>query len=381
MTIRRCWPNLTLGICFSLLCLLLPPLLPYYPAAQYDPRAHVSKIIDGLQKGHIFRPPAPVYAANEGVVFLKTHKTGSSTISSILWHSLCDDTQIDARNCFLPPRERPGKTWDVRKSADWQALQRDGGGIPYSVWLHHAVYSPRLFAAVPSAKRMISIVRRPSQRFQSAWHWYNHSSFLHMDLPQFAAQQPPSGFALEPKFKYRSGLDATTEELTGIADVRSKTWRVQQTAFTELVDRVVSNRLLLLVAERFDESLVVLGALMQWRGVDRLVYFKHKVGSYVQAPKESLARLDRQQPFDLALWTLANHILDCHIHDLIQERGVNFTQHVALLREANAQLASKCSSSSQADAPLCACRRLRDNSVVVRDRWDSSTSTRQTCKN
>lgn len=368
LTVRRCSLTL-LGSCFCSLVVL------HLLVAPFNPLAHVSWVIDGLQQGRIVRTRVRSYAPNEGVVFLKTHKTGSSTVSSILWHSLCDDTLADARNCFLPPRDHPGKTWDVRKSGDWEALQRDSGGrFPYSVWVHHAVYSPLLFEAVPSAERMISIVRRPSSRFQSAWHWYNHSSFLRMDLSQFAVQQSLGTFH-HSKFKYRSGLDATTEELTGVADVRSKSWWVQQTAFAELVDRIISNRLLLLVSERFDESLVVLGALMQWPGVDRLVYFKHKVGSYPQAPKETLTRLDSQQPFDLALWTLANHILDFYIRDLFYG-SANFTQHVALLREANAQLNTKCSSPPPTDAPLCVCRRLRDNSVVVRDSWDGDSTPR-----
>ena len=349
------------------LCILihLSPIL-----RQYDPVDAVSTLIIQLEKKKhqgAFLPRA--YSGEEGVVFLKTHKTGSSTVSSIIWHNLCEAAVGARSNCFLPPRSHPGKTWDLRKKKDLDAMRSEGGSSqhngtwPYAVWVTHAVYSNALFQAVPSARRMISIVRRPSHRFQSAWHWYNHSSTLGMKLKQFARELRSQHFV--PQLKYRSGLDATTDELTGMIDMRSKVW-VQQAAFEDLVDRVISRRLFLLVAERFDESLLVLGALMKW-SLDRLVYVKHKVSAYPQAPAEVMAVLESAQPFDSALWTLANYILDRHILDLFPDTH-HLEKQITFLRNASAQLTMSCRQPPTPDNK-CVCLRSRNLNLVNAETW------------
>ncbi len=48
----------------------------------------------------------------ERLIFLKTHKTGGSTLNRILWRSLCT---YNGFNCFLPPAESAGKIWNLDK--------------------------------------------------------------------------------------------------------------------------------------------------------------------------------------------------------------------------------------------------------------------------
>ena len=51
-------------------------------------------------------------ASIERLVFLKTHKTGSSTLNRILWRGLCINRDY---NCFLPPAKNAGKIWNLDK--------------------------------------------------------------------------------------------------------------------------------------------------------------------------------------------------------------------------------------------------------------------------
>lgn len=48
----------------------------------------------------------------ERLIFLKTHKTGSSTLNRILWRSLCI---YGGYNCFLPPAKNAGRIWNLDK--------------------------------------------------------------------------------------------------------------------------------------------------------------------------------------------------------------------------------------------------------------------------
>lgn len=63
--------------------------------------------------------------AHRRLVFLKTHKTGGSTVNGILWRNLCEQhftgsaaeednatvRKKDISNCFVPSHENPGRIW------------------------------------------------------------------------------------------------------------------------------------------------------------------------------------------------------------------------------------------------------------------------------
>lgn len=76
--------------------------------------------------------------------------------------------------------------------------------------------------------------------------------------------------------KYRTGLDATTDELLGIYRYTSASKVIKRDSYHVFIDNLVDGRAFLLVADRFDESLLVLGKLLRM-SVDQLRYYSHKV--------------------------------------------------------------------------------------------------------
>jgi hypothetical protein len=206
-------------------------------------------------------------ATDRALFFLKTHKTGSTTVTSLILRKCIRDH----RNCFIPDIQHPGKTFKVE---DLKEIRRGrglyGGGVPYDTWCHHAQYHPQLLTVVRSRALLVTIVRRPASRFISAWYWYqaggaeryrkadneshvsSFSSKLNMTLKEFI------GGGKKAKFKYRSGLDVTTEELVGKYSSRADYER----KFKDLLHRIDSGEMLVLVADRMDESLVVLAKEM-----------------------------------------------------------------------------------------------------------------------
>ena len=374
-----------------------------------DPVAIVNERISSLQQKKAPRL-LQVYGNDEGVIFLKTHKTGSSTLTSIFWRNVCAS---GIRNCFLPPVTSPGKTWDFSKESDRNLLINGGGSTinksvgmgggqfqSFDAWIYHAHYSDQLFTLVPTTKRVISIVRKPSKRFCSAWSWYEHSSKLKMSLSTFieeASREAEEGLlfnkiwnhligggSLAKKFKYRTGLDATSQELTG-SSVNQK----MSSEFTSLIDRVVDGQTFLLVTDRFDESLLVLSKIMGW-SKEQLLYSKLKTATKLEIVSEmELKKLDELQPYDLALWNLANFRLDQYIQQEFNDEKT-FRQQLKDFQELNAEMDVACH--EQSLSPLssfqsksasakqlnytCECY-SRDNNLVVKDAWEVLSGTKQ----
>ena len=396
---------LLLFLCILLFVFLELQRIEYSPSLSANYAFHHFKSLRQARHRHI--------NSTSSIIFLKTHKTGGSTVSGILFRELCSSNST--LNCFIPPSQHAGRIWDLRN------VESDSNYIlpksPYDVWIHHVRYSKELFQIMKTPRSdqvILSIVRRPSSRFMSAWSWYKHENQLHMSLNDFVNKHVVnikkdvvsskancrvnpsilSSFILNNwhGFKYRTGLDATAEELTlttaGVNSLNmlksSLQWRwfgwmkkhkqssynntdinananadvsFPNTDYNRLLGDVASGRLFLLVADRMDESLVVLAQHMQW-DVSRVLHFNHKVMSKQQKQKQLLLLLhdkavsshqsqssrssynnissynnsdmdsflstdtdaavimnvlDECQPFDFTLYLLANQILDEHI--------------------------------------------------------------------
>ena len=263
-------------------------------------------------------------------VFLKTHKTGSSTVTALILRKCMKDRL----NCFIPTMERPGKTFDMRK--DYSEITRGrglyGGKFPYDVWCHHVRFDNRLMSVIensPQGRMFISIVRRPSKRFQSAWHWYDHgaaesphdhSGKLNMTIREFARKlETMEGITslddIRNQFKYRTGFDATAVELTG-ASLKSANF---ETRFQQIIQNIESLNYIILVADRMEESLIAMAVEMKWPISDVLYYSlkvrdkSHDIASNDELSKNELNLFDRLQPRDYALYTAANEALDKRI--------------------------------------------------------------------
>jgi len=134
------------------------------------------------------------------------------------------------------------------------------------LWCHHIVFSNKIFGLVSDENKiLVSIVRRPSLRFQSAWYWYEHgnhfstvehSANLNITLNEFVRQVSQGNYLYQEhlinfstRFKYRTGLDATSVELVG----ESVNSPVFQQHFNELLAAVNSSKYFLFVSDRMDE--------------------------------------------------------------------------------------------------------------------------------
>ena len=378
-----------------------------------------------------FRPTI----SSEKLIFWKTHKTASSTLSGILWHELCDQR---GQNCFLPPSSNPGRTWDLESPKDLAYIQSNAGtagtGPPFDAWLHHAKMHDTIHTVMRpptgvETVEFLSIVRDPAHRFRSAWRWYKLSEWFYprgveltlfdrtlsfafgwegLSLEQFVHLHPvdchtqdttkgvPSvslqslvhlaqswyvQLIAQYMFKYRTGLDATAEELVGLRAQH----RGFESRFGELLDKVLKGKVVLLVTDRFDESLLVLrrmlthhaarnqsntanatlptlsthstltsnvsasATLEAYMPLQQLLYLRQKKQDHSEPLSPAAAhKLHQIQPHDTTLYLAANTMLDRHIAALYGANKRLFHAELAWLKTQLTRLEQVCSHPSSA---------------------------------
>jgi hypothetical protein len=213
----------------------------------------------------------------------------------------------------LPSFDNPGRTWDLRKERDYKYASKEA---PYEVWANHVI-APQLVRKLMVPKSFfISICRDPSLRFRSAYNWYQLDKQFGKSLSQFIEilNHTAVGSASQQyAFKYRTGLDSVSEELMGLEESRSGS--ETGSSLSLLLKKILTSQYYILVSDRFDESLLILGQFLGLE-VSDLIYKKQKVTPIEQLIVLSEAQrevLVRHQPQDSALFKAANNMLDFYI--------------------------------------------------------------------
>lgn len=102
------------------------------------------------------------YPARDKIVYIKTHCTGSSTLTNVL-HRYCDNY---GRECYVPPV--------AGKMCTEPCLENIAGRVGeahtrFDVWPNHVVYVPSLLEAIVPGGVAISVFREPFDRVMSAY--------------------------------------------------------------------------------------------------------------------------------------------------------------------------------------------------------------------
>ena len=108
----------------------------------------------------------PLCLSEPPVLFLKTHKTGSTTVAAIV-HRYAESRGLACR----PSPDLDSHIFDVGSGVDAALVAR--AGAPFGCWASHAIWHPRLLDLLgPGAPLVLSVVREPVARFLSAWDFY-----------------------------------------------------------------------------------------------------------------------------------------------------------------------------------------------------------------
>ncbi|XP_066467148.1 galactose-3-O-sulfotransferase 4 [Tiliqua scincoides] len=308
------------GLSFQKSKTSVPRLLPLPPT----PRAPLAEAEVGGEEGPSCRP-------FQHLLFLKTHKTGSSTIVNIL-HRFGDTRglrfALPARYQFNYPNR-----FQARQVKGWHPR-----GQPFDILCHHMRFNLIEVQKVMHPDTFyFSIVRDPVALAESAFSYYRGV------VPAFRRAGSLPEFLAAPQRFYRPaergshyarnllwfdfGLDLPSG--LGLGPIRDTLAGLARTFH------------LVLLTEHMDESLVLLRNALCW-SLDEVVAFRHNLRSpdtvRPLAPVDA-ARLRAWNSLDWHLYAHFNHTF----WDRVERFGrAHMAREVAALQERQAELGQRC---------------------------------------
>nr|XP_054760034.1 galactosylceramide sulfotransferase-like [Lytechinus pictus] len=266
------------------------------------------------------------------VVFIKTHKTGSTTTASLLerfgyrrnlsfamdksLHYFSRMELFDHTMVFKVPR---------RKRKDYDFLVN-----------HARLNKKEMDIAVPNAK-YISIIRNPVNQLESAFGYFEMAKQLGIrtkqpfvtfitDPMKYLPRKPNLRFALKNGQLFDFGLDHK--------------YHGNMTVVKDKIDQLASEMHLVMLSEYYDESMILLKKLMCWDFED-VLYIKLGVRS-----KSHRYSIDRTIEEKIKKWNAGDVMLYHHFNRTFWEKvrayGPSFSDDLAHLRAMLRNVTDNC---------------------------------------
>ncbi|XP_060571758.1 galactose-3-O-sulfotransferase 2-like [Ruditapes philippinarum] len=240
------------------------------------------------------------------IVFLKIHKTGSSTIANILQRFGY------YRNLnFALPNKTDGQLRYNYFGGIGDTLKL-GNIIPskpklkkYNILYNHVIFNRKYFVKIfpKNTTVYVTMVRQPVNQFLSALLFFLHEKILDAAMNNITYYLKNAS-AYEPESPYLSFTNNRQALDLGFSPskVRDKNY-VRR--YIKMIDRVFD---LVLITEYFDESLIILKRKLCWNFKDILYMRKNK------AYKTFDFQLSFEDKILLKEWAMADHLLYEHFH-------------------------------------------------------------------
>lgn len=287
------------------------------------------------------KPPAvpsvssatPHCEPHKSVVMIKTHKSGSSTLQNILLRKAeSEDLKVAL------PRDGPYLKDNLGFHRD--VIYLDDGERKYNILASHMHLSTQEFPAIATVMegdtKWLSVLRNPVKQFESLYTYYGWQQFFNVDLRTFL-EHPQDHFqrfvgdrvSSRNPMCYDNGLDARFLDSRETAVVDN---------FISLLDRQFD---LVLLADYFDESLILLKDLFCWSLKD-IVYLNGNSRS-----KDSIQALGKKQEESIKEWNWADVLLYQHFNETLHRKIDNFgrsrmSKELEQFRQLKEELALDC---------------------------------------
>lgn len=264
----------------------------------------------------------------KNLLFLKTHKTGSSTIQNIVYrygdnHGLT--FALPVSDVYMGTPSLFEKRFAIRSSSG-----------KYNMLANHARYNrPEMDRIMYEDTAYITILRHPSTQFDSMYNFYGFKRLFGVDLAVFA-ENPHRYYARQGGRPMHSSLSPTLYDLG-----MSKPDLSDETAIRRKITKLDSDFDLILISEYLLQSLVLLKEQMCWDFND-VTYFTANARTKSKVDEMS------QRTFDqLYKWNEGDAILYEHFNRTLWKRieayGLErMERDVRTLEKMNEALAEKC---------------------------------------
>lgn len=264
------------------------------------------------------------------VAFAKTHKTGSTTLQNILlrYGYLRDLTfAIPARRGWMFNQSRP-----LNASTSVRRYYKNPANM-FNFFASHSQWNLKEVQKLVGIKaEFITILRDPVEVFESGYVYFGIQDFLQMDINQFVHEigsPKRSKTAIFGKNQLLYNLGMTAENMESPIKVN------------QMVKSIEENFSLVLIAEKMEESLILLKELLCWNLQD-INYMRLNERS-----DETKSQMEAQTKAKLKKWLWADYKLYNHFSKRLDEKIKDFglqemTKEVEFLKLANYQLEKNC---------------------------------------
>ncbi|XP_057711735.1 galactose-3-O-sulfotransferase 3 [Corythoichthys intestinalis] len=234
-------------------------------------------------------------AKHTNVAFLKTHKTASSTVQNILFRF----AERNNLTVALPVRQCGHQFCYPKPFNDRFVHPR--AASPNIIGNHMRFNAAELRRLMPNDTCYVTILREPTAMFESLFSYYRAAFARVPDGSLDAFLEQPWRYYRPRNSWSNYARNTLTFDLGGDKD-RPQTDAEYARSFAAEVERIFS---LVMIAEHFDESLVLLRHLLSW-DPDDLVYLNLNM----RTPK-SKRRLTPGQADKIRAWNW----IDAHLYD------------------------------------------------------------------
>lgn len=282
----------------------------------------------------------------KNIVFLKTHKCGSSTVQNILLRYGDDHNLTFALPTYGNYLGNP-RLFNRRMIPSLNYIKSKFGKV-YNIFTHHTRFSyHEIKAVMPSNSVFITIIRDPVSLFESLFCYYDlkniYSGLSLKDLSDILYSNSPNSAKINfnKRFYGRIGRNQMSFDL-GLDSYYFENLKVIK-HFIKKLDNYFN---LVMISERMDESLILLRHMLCWP-IHNVIVFKHNVRYRSDIDNSSTIEFDEFVKSKFRLFNRADQMLYNHFYKKFELEIEKFgfermKQEIKILKEETHKLYLKC---------------------------------------
>ena len=300
-------------------------------------------IKEEIKTDYYFDDMVPLKRANRNkILFLKTFKTGGSTMSN-LFRNYCIkyNKSCVVGSSFWPFYRPPDIKKCYKNAKSWSTHKNE---LTYDIFTQHTTFHPKLYELINGTeKQIVSIVRYPIDQFVSSWnHCQGHEKRYKMDLSDFInltysnkTKYINKFYHGHPRWSLNSQCKVLIPQLTdkGIDKYNN-------------LDKIKSGQWLILILERFYESLLILKYAydLQW---EDLVYIQQKTNKKNDNPQYITTQKDKQKFLeinhcDLKLYNIAYQQFEKRLYEIYKNDTNQIQNDIETMNKVRQSEIKKC---------------------------------------
>ncbi|PIK41681.1 putative galactosylceramide sulfotransferase isoform X2 [Apostichopus japonicus] len=281
--------------------------------------------------------------AQDRIVFMKTHRTSSGTMACILKRYGYNHELL-----FALPKELRANNFLQTVKFKREFVYQYPGVInqKYNILANNARYNRKEMAFVIPKATFITMLRRPEEQFESVFGYHNMTSKLNLAK----SPNPIASFLERADYYYGQEIPYSDFLKNGqLFDFGLNRESMGNNAnIVEMIKSLEAEFDLVMIREYFDESLILLKKILDWK-LDDILYISTNIRSDIN-------RFEIDQPLreKIAQWNSGDVELYEHFNKTlwwrIEQYGSKFKDDLATFRAKNQEVFERCVDTRKSDA-------------------------------